>query len=137
MQEFNSMKLQEKIKNELMVSMKAKDSERTGAIRIIIGEFQRQMAKDLSDDEVIAIIKKLVKSEKELLVLAGKDGSAYLTILESYLPQQVGEDDIRVWINANIDFSTFKNKMQAMRPIMAHFGSTVDGNIVKQILESI
>jgi uncharacterized protein len=131
------MGLQEKIKKELVVSMKAKDSERTGAIRIIIGEFQRQLVKDLSDDEVIAIIKKLVKSEKELLVLSGKDTSSYLKILESYLPQQAGEEDIRAWIIANIDFSSFKNKMQAMRPIMAHFGSTVDGNIVKQILESL
>jgi uncharacterized protein len=131
------MRLQEKIKAELMVSMKAKDTERTGAIRIIIGEFQRQLVKDLNDGEVIAIIKKLVKSEKELLTLAGKDSSAYLTILEGYLPQQAGEEDIRAWINANIDFSTLKNKMQAMRPIMAHFGSSADGNIVKQILESL
>ena len=131
------MSLQEKIKAELKVSMKAKDTERTGAIRILIGEFQRQPIKELSDDQVLAIIKKLVKSENELLVSAGKDGSEYLTILEGYLPQQVNEEEIRTWIAAHIDFSTFKNKMQAMRPIMAHFGGAADGNIVKKILESL
>jgi uncharacterized protein len=137
MQENNNMSLQEKLKEELKVSMKARDTERTGAIRIIIGEFGRQLVKELSDDQVIAIIKKLVKSEKELLASAGKDSSEYLVILEGYLPKQVGEEDLRAWIKDNIDFSTFKNKMQAMRPILSHFGSTADGNVVKQILESL
>lgn len=131
------MSLQETITAELKVSMKAKDTERTGAIRILIGEFQRQPVKELTDEQVIGIIKKLVKSENELLASAGKDGSAYLTILEGYLPRQVNEDEIRTWIDAHIDFSTFKNKMQAMRPIMAHFGGAADGNIVKKILESL
>ena len=131
------MSLQDKLREELKVSMKARDTERTGALRIIIGEFGRQQVKDLSDEQVIAIIKKLVKSEKELLASAGKESSEYLIILEGYLPKQVGEEDVRAWIKDNIDFSTFKNKMQAMRPILAHFGSSADGNIVKQILEGL
>jgi uncharacterized protein len=131
------MNLQEKLKQELKVSMKARDTERTGAIRIIIGEFGRQLVKDLNDDQVVAIIKKLVKSERELLAAAGKEGSEYLNILEGYLPRQVSEEEIREWIGAHIDFSIFKNKMQAMRPILAHFGSSADGNIVKMILESL
>jgi uncharacterized protein len=131
------MSLQEKLKEELKVSMKARDTERTGAIRIIMGEFGRQLVKELSDEQVIAIIKKLVKSEKELLAASGSEGSEYLTILEGYLPKQVNQEEIRAWIEANIDFSTFKNKMQAMRPILAHFGSSADGNIVKMILESL
>ena len=30
-----------------------------------------------------------------------------------------------------------KNKMQAMGPIMKHFGETADGDAVKQILQQI
>ena len=131
------MSMQAKIKSELQISMKARDGERTGAIRILIGEFQRQPAKELSDEQVIAIIKKLVKSEKELLASAGKESSAYLAILEGYLPQLATEAEIRAWIEANIDFSAYKNKMQAMRPIMAHFGSSADGNIVSNILQTL
>ena len=131
------MRLQEKISAELKVSMKAKDKERTGAIRILIGEFQLQPVKELTDEQVLAIIKKLVKSENELLASAGKENSEYLAILEGYLPKQVTGDEIRAWIDVHIDFSTFKNKMQAMRPIMAHFGGAADGNIVKKVLESL
>jgi uncharacterized protein YqeY len=56
--------------------------------------------------------------------------------MEEYLPRQASEEEIRNWINENIDFSSFGNKMQAMKPIMTHFGSAVDGNIVKKILQS-
>jgi hypothetical protein len=130
------MTLQEKVQGELRVAMKAKDSDRTGAIRILMGEFGRQTEKVLSDDQVIAIIKKLIKSERELLAAQGKEGSPFLTIMEEYLPQAASEEEIRAWIGANIDFSTFANRMQAMRPIMNHFGSAADGNVVKKILQS-
>lgn len=131
------MSLQNTIQGGLKDAMKAKDTVKTGAIRILIGEFQRQPEKELSDDQVIQIIKKLIKSEKELLAASGESDTGYITVLEDYLPAQASEDDIRAWITDNIDFSEFKNKMQAMRPIMTHFGSSADGNIVKKILQEM
>ena len=131
------MTLQEKIQAELKVSIKAKDTARTGAVRILIGEFQRQAEKVLTDDQVIAIIKKLIKSEKELLASAKQESSDFLTIMESYLPRQASPQEIADWIAANIDFSTFVSRMQAMKPIMAHFGSATDGNTVKDILQKM
>jgi len=131
------MGLQQKIQSELKDAIKSRDTEKTGAIRILIGEFQRQPEKELSDDQVVGIIKKLIKSEKELLAASGEKDSPYITVLESYLPRQATEDEIRAWIAENIEFSTFANKMQAMRPIMNHFGSTVDGNTVKKILQEL
>lgn len=131
------MGLQQSITAELQVSIKNRDSARTGAVRILIGEFQRQPEKVLSDEQVVGIIKKLLKSERELLAASGQSTSDFILVLEGYLPEQASEDEIRVWIQENIDFSGFKNKMQAMKPIMAHFGSSVDGNMVKNILQTI
>ncbi len=131
------MGLQETIRLQLKDAMKAKDTERMAGIRILIGEFQRQPEKELSDEQVIGIIKKLIKSEKELLAATGEQDSEYIAILSEYLPKQASEAEIVKWITENIDFSTFNNKMQAMRPIMAHFGSAVDGNTVKQILQGM
>jgi len=130
------MALQTMIKDHLKTAMKAKDSDRTWALRVLIGEFGRQLEKELGDDQVVAIIKKLIKSEKELLAAQGKESSPFLTIMEGYLPQAVSEEEVRAWIAANIDFSTFANRMQAMKPIMAHFGSAADGNLVKKVLQS-
>ncbi len=130
------MSLQETIQAELKTAIKARDTARTGAVRILIGEFQRQTQKTLSDDQVIAIIKKLIKSERELLASSGQESSDFLTIMEGYLPRQASREEIAAWISANIDFSTFANKMQAMKPIMTHFGSAADGNTVKDILQN-
>jgi len=131
------MTLQEKIKSDLKESMKARTEERTSALRVLIGEFQRQLKKELTDAEVMAIIRKLIKSEAETLEKKGEEPSAYMHILESYLPKQAGEAEIRAWIEKNIDFSKFPSKMQAMKPIMANFAGMVDGNTVKKILESL
>ncbi len=131
------MGLQQQLQSDLKEAMKAKDSERTGAIRILMGEFGRQREKELGDEQVIAIIKKLIKSEKELLAAKGEKESPFMAVMEGYLPRQASEAEIRTWIGENIDFAQFTSKMQAMRPIMAHFGAAADGNMVKNILGSI
>ena len=131
------MSLQEQFIDSLKPAMKSRDADRIGAIRILIGEFQRQREKNLTDGQVIAIIKKLIKSEKELLAVAGKETSGFLRVMEGYLPQQATEEEVRTWIEENIDFTSFPNKMQAMKPIMNNFGSTVDGNVVKKVLQNI
>ncbi len=131
------MKLQEKIRKDLNDAMKAKEEEKKSALRVILGEMSRLESKELSDDDVVRLLKKLVKSEKEVLEKKGGQSSSYLEIIESYLPKPASEDDIRKWIADNIDFAQFRNKMQAMGAIMKHFGSLADGNMVKSILSSL
>ena len=133
------MSLQQQIKSELKVAMKAKDTARKDTIRIIMGEFSRQPNKELSDPEVVAVLRKLIKSETELLEQGNQPvaDSAYIAILDGYLPQQASEDDIKAWIADNIDFASFGNKMQAMKPIMNEFAGRADGNMVKGILDTL
>jgi uncharacterized protein YqeY len=133
------MSLQQDLKVDLKNAMKARETEKVSAIRILIGEFARQREKDLTDEQVIAIVKKLIKSEKELLEAKGEQGasSSYISIMESYLPKQASEEEIKAWIDANVNLAEFGNKMQAMKPIMQHFGAMVDGNTVKKVLGSI
>ncbi|MDJ0781985.1 MAG: GatB/YqeY domain-containing protein [Desulfosarcinaceae bacterium] len=129
------MSLQQQLKTDLMIAMKLKDDERKNALRIIMGELGRQEAKQIEDEVVIGVIRKLLKSEKETLTHSGTDTpTAYMKILESYLPAQVTEAEIREWIQANVDFSQYRNKMQAMGTIMQHFGGRADGNMVRQVL---
>jgi uncharacterized protein YqeY len=131
------MRLQEKIQQDLRVSMKAKTEARTSALRVIIGEFQRQSKKELSDAELLAIIKKLIKNEMEMLARLKTQNSEYLVVLEEYMPRPPTEEEIKAWIGDNIDFGRLQNKIQAMKPIMAHYAGAVDGNTVKKILEEM
>jgi uncharacterized protein YqeY len=130
--EDEAMGLQDQIKKDLATAMKAKDEEKKSILRVIMGEFGRQA------QNVVQIIKKLVKSEKEVLFqTGGGETDRFIEVAEAYLPKMAGEADIAAWIKANIDFSKFNNKMQAMKPIMAHFGAAVDGNLVKKVLQGL
>ncbi len=132
------MTIQAQIKADLVSAMKNKDEERKNAIRVALGEFGRNDKKELNDEEAIRSLKKLINSEKEMLVAKGiKDDSIFIQILETYLPKLASRDEILDWIHRNVNFSEFKNKMQAMKPIMSHFGSSADGNVVKQILQDM
>jgi hypothetical protein len=132
------MTLQEQIKKDLMQAMKAKDDEKKNTLRIVMGEFARAETKALSDDDVVKVLKKLTKSERETMERSGRTGdSPYIEILESYLPKMASDDELRQWIADNVDFSKYKNKMQAMKDIMGHFGSAADGNSVKDILQKM
>ena len=132
------MTIQHQIKIDLMGAMKAKDEDKKSTLRVVMGEFARADAKELSDDEVIKVLKKLIKSEKETLLQKGSDeDTAFIQIIETYLPQMASEDEIVAWVRDNIDLSQFKSKMQAMGPIMKHFGDQADGNFVKKILSEL
>lgn len=131
------MTLQQTIKKDLAAAMKARDDARKNALRVVMGEFARAEGKELTDEEAVRILKKMAKSERETLEQSGEGADTqYLQIIESYLPRTAGEAEIRAWIEANIDFTQFKNKMQAMRPIMAHFGANAEGETVKKILQT-
>lgn len=131
------MTLQDQIKKDLRTAMKAQDGATTSALRVIMGEFGRMPSKILGDEAVIKILKKLHKSEMEVLARRGRtEASRFIEILDRYMPRMASDADIEAWIKAHIDFSRYKNKMQAMGDIMRHFGSGADGNRVKSILQT-
>ena len=131
------MTLQEQIKKDLMAAMKARNEVQKNSLRVVMGEFGRMADKTLTDDQVVAVIKKLIKAEKEVLAQKNTDTSDFIETIERYLPQMASDAEIKTWIESNVDFSQFKNKMQAMGTIMKHFGATADGNRVKAILQSM
>lgn len=61
------MKLQQQIKQDLTAAMKAKDEKKKNALRVMLGEFSRLDKKELGDDDVVKILKKLIKAEKEII----------------------------------------------------------------------
>jgi hypothetical protein len=132
------MKLKEQIKQDLTVAMKAKDEKRKSALRVILGELSRLDKKELIEDDIFKILKKLIKAEKEVIQKKGEQADdEFVKIVENYLPKMATEAEIRSWIEQNIDFADFKNKMQAMGQIMKHFGTATDGNAVKEILQQM
>ena len=149
----SGLALPEKIRLDLKAALKNKDHGVRDALRQIMSEYpgltvpitlesgkkttRPKKAEEITDDDVLDIIRKLVKSEKIVLEAKREERSEYLQTLERYLPRMAAREDITAWIAANIDFSQFKSPMQAMGPIMKHFGKQADGNLVKQILSEM
>jgi uncharacterized protein YqeY len=145
--------LHEKIKIDLKNAMLQKQNDIRDAIRVIMGEYPKltvpltlesgkktfrvKKPEEITDDDLLGIIRGLVKSEKSVLELQKKESSPYLLVLESYLPRMAGREEVLAWINENIDFAEFKSPMQAMGPIMKHFGQGADGNMVKGLLQDL
>lgn len=144
--------LLQRLKGDLKDAMRAKDNTRRDAIRQIMAEFPKltvpltlesgkkttrpKKATEISDDDIIGIIRSLSKSEQTVLEITGKQSSGYLEALQAYLPQMADEQTIVAWIRDNIDFTQFANKMQAMGVIMKHFGKGADGKMVNSILKN-
>ncbi len=126
--------LQEQIKQDLAVAIKSRDEKTKSALRVILGELNRQGNKTVKDEEVIRIVKKLIKAEQEVIHQTGDTDSSFIAVAQKYLPKMADSAEIKTWIAANIDFSKYKNKMQAMGEIMRYFGARADGNVVKSIL---
>ena len=148
------MTLLAKLKSDLKAAMLSKNEAVRGALRIILSEFPTKITMpitlesgkkstrakrddEITDDDIISLIMGLCKSERQTLEYKKEASSEYLEILEAYLPKMAGEEEIAAWTKENIDLSQFKSPMQAMGPIMKHFGKTADGNVVKKVLSTL
>lgn len=143
--------LLEKLKADLKQSMLQKNVAARSAIRQIMAEFPKltvpitlesgkestrlKSGEEITDDDIIGIILGLAKSERLVLEAKDEDSSEYLEILKQYLPRMADREEVIAWIKENIDFSEYKNKMQAMGTIMKHFGKQADGKMVNEILK--
>ncbi len=148
-----SISLHDKLKQDLRKAMLQKDPEVRNTMRLIMAEFPKltvpltlesgkkstrpKKPEEITDDDILGIIKGLVKSEQTVLELKKENTSEYLKILQSYLPAMASREEITDWIKANVDFSQYKNKMQAMGHVMKHFGKLADGKQVNQILKEL
>jgi len=103
------MTLHQTIKNHIKESMLAKNETRTLVLRGIQAEVQRDLiakkssANEGTDEEVLAVIKKLVKQRKDSIDQFTKGGrkeladdeTKELKILEVYLPATMSQSEIK------------------------------------------
>ena len=138
------MALHEQLKNDLTTAIKNK-SETVGDLKYILGEFSRlkgtkdgknYIGSELTDAQVIRVLKLIVAGEDTLLEAVPTAVSTLKPLIAQYLPKQVSREELLAFI-ATIDFSQLKNKMMAVGLVKKHFGDTVDGKVVNEIIQNI
>lgn len=136
------MLLQERIESDMRLAMKAKD-KKVNLLKFICAEFSRRPNLNvlLTDNEVISIIKKYLKSIDETISVTGittDEQKFEMEVLSEYIPRMVTKEELRQWISENLELPEVPQaRMKLMRQIMSHFGQSADGNIVKEVLRSM
>ena len=149
------MTLHETIKDELKTAMKAKDAVKLRTVRSMLTAFMNELVSTsrtpqdyLKDEEVLAVIKRLAKQRKESITQyeanarpeLAEPEKEELTVLESYLPQMMSQDEIRPIAEAKkaelgIDD---KSKMgMLVGSVMKELAGKADGGDVKAVVESL
>jgi uncharacterized protein YqeY len=107
------MTLKERITEDMKAAMRAKESARLSAIRLLLAAMKQKEVDErigLDDAAVIAIVEKLLKQRRESVVqyeAAGRNDLASgekfeIEVLTAYLPQRMGEAEVAQAIQAAI-----------------------------------
>ena len=164
------MSLQTQIREQIKEAMKAKDSIRLGVVKGLVANFTNELVSlkrtpqdDLSDEEVLSVIRRSVKQRKDSIEQFTKGGrvdladseKAELTILETYLPAMMSRDDVtarakakmtELGIDLRVDSgqaksgSTSSPQVKAgmlMGTLMKDLKGKADGDTVKSVIDEL
>lgn len=149
------MNLHEKVKSELKESMKARDAVKLRTVRSMLTAFMNEMVATgrtpqdmLTDEEVLAVIKRLAKQRKESITqfeantrpeLAAPEKEE-LVVLESYLPKLMSQEEIRPFAEAKKAELGINDKSKMgmlVGAVMKELAGKADGGDVKIVVESL
>jgi len=140
--------LQERIKTQMLAALKGGRTVEKEILRVALGEIQTTEARKgaLTDDDVSAIVRKLVKSNRETLDLStSAEQKATLeqeiAILEALLPKGLDEDGLRAALAPQLEaIRAAGNDGQAtgiaMKALKA-LGTPVDGKLVGEVVKKL
>jgi uncharacterized protein YqeY len=104
------MSLKERITDDMKAAMRSGEKQRLGAIRMITSAIKQREVDEritLDDAQVLSVIEKMIKQRKESVAqfqagnrpdLADRE-SAEIALLQSYMPEQLSDDDLNKMIS--------------------------------------
>lgn len=148
------MTISERINQDIVTAMKARDEHRLGTLRMVKSaiknkEIDKRAA--LDDQEAMAVLNTLIKQRKDSIEQFTKGGrqeladkeAAEIGMIEAYLPQAAGAEEITSVVRATIsemNSPTMKDMGAVMKNAMAKFaasGSRVDGKLVSETVKKL
>lgn len=148
--------LRETIQAETVTAMKAKDKDRTAALRLIGAKIKdrdielRTAANKPEDDELVTdVLVKMAKQRRESIEMYEAGGrqeladkeKVELAVIEEFLPKQMSEDETRAAIaaiKAEIGAEGMKDMGRLMGELKGRHGATLDmskaSGLVKEAL---
>ena len=147
------MTLEERLDADLKEAMRSGDSVRKLAIRAVKTSITEARVsgteqRPITDEDVLRILQKQVKQRRDSVAEFTKGGrpdlvakeQAEIAVLEKYLPQQMGEDEIRARaeaVIAELAVSDQKGMGSVMKRLTADLRGRADGSIVSRIVREL
>ena len=144
--------LLEKIKQDMIAALKSGDKERKDSLSLLVSALNskaKEKLAELTESEELSVLQKELKQTKETLEFAGSDRpdiinkcNFRISVIESYLPKQMDESDIRniideVISNFSIESVTKGDKGRIMKDLMPKVKGKADGKLVNEVLGSM
>ena len=128
-------------------AQRSKDSLRLNTIRSVISSIKNQeidLRKELQDEDVLPLITREVKKRKEAAPLFEQGGRMDLmekekqehAILQTYLPEQISEEDLRKRIQEVItetEAQGMKDFGKIMKVLVPEFKGKADNGLIKDL----
>ena len=143
-------KLKQLITDDMKLAMKAQDKPALKAIRMILGAVKQKEIDErieLDDNQVMAVIQKMVKQRKDSISQFSDAGrtdlveveEAELLIINNYMPKQLSQDEIEAAVVKAIS-DTGADSMKDMGKLMGILKGQLDGKAdmgqVSQLIKS-
>lgn len=132
-----------RLQTDLNASRKAQDKAGTLLLGTILADIKNrriELRRDLTDDDAREVLRKGIKRRREAIEMYDKGGRTDLasrerdevTRLESYLPANVGDDEIRAAVRAAIAAGATTIGV-LMGKVMPQFKGRADGSAINRI----
>ena len=131
--------LQDTLSQATKAAMKARDKERVATLRMVNAELKRieiDERRDLSDDDVFAVLNKMLKQRKDAMAQfrdANREDLAAVEayeigVIEAFLPAQMGDDELADFV-ATLVTKSGAQGMQDMGKVMGLLKSEGQGRV--------
>jgi uncharacterized protein YqeY len=144
------MSLKDRIQQDVKDAMRAKEKQRLATIRLITAAIkQREVDEriELDDEQVLMVLDKMCKQRRESISQfekAGRDDliareASELEIIQGYLPEQLGEDEIAAMIDsvmAETGASSIKDMGKVMGQLKPKLQGRADMAAVSALIKS-
>jgi uncharacterized protein YqeY len=145
------MELKQTLLSDLKGAMKSKNSLKVDTLRLLISEIKNKeidLREELGDEAITALLTTQIKRRKEAAGMFEQGGRADLkekeekemAILQGYLPEQVGEEELKQRIQAVIaetGAQGLKDMGNVMKVVVPEFKGKAEGDQIRKIVTEL
>ena len=143
--------LSETIRSEMLDATRARNNVRRDTLRLLVAAVENEridVGHELSDDETLRVLQREAKQRRESIEEYRKGNrddlvqqeQQELEIIQTYLPEQLGEDEVRQLVEetiAEVGATGADDLRNVMGPLMKKLEGRADGRVANAMVREL